>query len=55
MNIDEDINKKSFTVHTANGFTLAEEKKMLKEIAQAVKKGKSYASVKKLFDAILEK
>jgi DNA-damage-inducible protein J len=43
-----------FTVRTANGFTPAEEKKMLKEIGYAIKKGKSYASVKELFDAILD-
>lgn len=42
-----------FEVRTANGFTRAQEKKMLKEIEWAKKHGKSYRSAKEMHDDIL--
>lgn len=42
-----------FEILTENGFTPAEEKKILKEIAQAEKSGKSYATIQELHRDIL--
>ncbi|OGJ63895.1 hypothetical protein A3C37_03165 [Candidatus Peribacteria bacterium RIFCSPHIGHO2_02_FULL_53_20] len=42
-----------FEILTENGLTPAEEEEILKELAWAKKHGKSYASAKKLHEAIL--
>lgn len=44
-----------FEILTENGFTVEEEKKILKEIAWAEKHGKRYRSAKELHDDILKK
>ena len=44
-----------FQIVTENGFTPAEEQKMLKEAAWAMKYGKRYSSTKEMFDDILSK
>lgn len=44
-----------FDIVTENGFTVEEEKKILKEMAWAEKHGKRYRSAKALHDAIFKK
>lgn len=44
-----------FEIVTENGFTPAEERKILKEMAWAKKHGKRYRSAKELHDDILKK
>lgn len=42
-----------FEVHTKNGFTLRQEKKIIRETEEALKRGKSYNSAKELINDIL--
>ncbi len=42
-----------FTIRTANGFTPAQEEKMLKEIEHTIKYGKSYKTVQEMHDDII--
>ena len=42
-----------FEPRTKNGFTLRQEKKMLEETEDAIKKSKRYASAKEIHDSIL--
>lgn len=44
-----------FDVVTANGLTIAEEKKILSELKEATRSGKRYSSTKKMFKDILRK
>ena len=44
-----------FTITTENGMTPQAEEKLLQELAWAKKRGKRYASAKKMFDDILGK
>lgn len=42
-----------FTIRTANGFTPAQEDKIIKEMDYAMKHGKSYKTIEELHDDIL--
>ncbi len=43
-----------FTIRTANGFTPAQEKRMIREGNYALKYGKSFKTAKALFDDIMK-
>lgn len=43
-----------FPIRTANGFTVAEERQMIKETKEALRSGKSYRTAKEMFDDIMK-
>ena len=43
-----------FPIRTANGFTVEQERQMIRETKEALKSGKSYKTAKELFDDILK-
>ena len=43
-----------FQIRTENGFTIEQERKMLKEAEHALKYGKSYKTAREMFDDIMK-
>ncbi len=43
-----------FPIRTVNGFTVEQERQMIKETQEALRKGKSYRTAEEMFDDILK-